>query len=259
MSQKKYVSLNRLSEFLTKLKELFATKTELATKATVGHGIYYGTCDDSAGATIKYVTLTDGTGFELTTGTVVIAKFKMSNTAPNPMMNVNMTGAKYMKRQGNIAVPSSGNSGWQPGAVQIFVYDGENWVRDYWHNSTYANVNLGHGYGTCSTEEATIQKDVACGGHVPVIGGFLAVSFANAVPASSVMATNGSSQYKEVYYNGAPIVDGIIKANETALFVYDGTVYHLVAVNRDAYSKTEIDLAMEQKSQVQIITWEADD
>lgn len=257
MSQKKYVSLNRLSDFLTKLKELFATKTELTTKATVGHGIYYGTCDDGASVTVKKVALADATGFALATGTVVIVKFKYSNTATNPMMNVNLTGAKYMKRQGTIAVTSSASYGWQSGAVQIFVYDGENWVRDYWYNSTYSNFSLGHGYGTCDTEEATLEKVVSTTGLVAATGGFLAIKFANAVPANSTLKIN-SSDSKEIYYNGAAIPDGIIGAGETATFVYDD-VFHLISVNRDTYSKTEIDLAMEQKSQVQIITWEADD
>lgn len=258
MSQKKYVSLSRLSDFLTKLKDLFATKTELATKATTNHGIYYGTCDSAASSTVKTVTLTDDTGFSLTEGTVVIVKFNYSNNASNPMMNVNLTGAKYMKRQGTVAIPASSASyGWQLGAVQIFVYDGENWVRDYWYNSTYSNFSLGHGYGTCDTEEATLEKVVSTTGLVAVTGGFLAIKFANAVPANSTLKIN-SNDSSAIYYNGAAIPDGIIKAGDTATFVYDD-VFHLIAVNRDTYSKTEIDSLMEQKSQVQIITWEDDD
>lgn len=240
MSQKKYVSLNGLLDFLNKLKELFATKAELNTKATANHGIYYGTCDTAANTQIKTVTLKDPTGFSLEEGTVVIVKFKYSNSMPSPQMKVGTTEPILMRAYGSMPMSASQDTnGWTVGAVQIFVYDGTNWVRDYWRNTKYVNEMLGHGYGICETEETTLTKVVTCSGLSVAEGGFLSVKFTNAVPANSIFTLNNNDTERIIYYNGEPIVDGIIRAGETATFVCDGTDYHLVAVNRDSYSKAD--------------------
>ena len=211
---------------------------EVDTKATANHGIYYGTCDSAANAQIKTVTLKDATGFSLEEGAVVIVKFKYHNSIPNPQMKVGTTEPIDMKAYGSMPMSSSqATNGWSVGAVQIFVYDGINWVRDYWRNTQYVNEMLGHGYGTCDTEETTLEKVVVCSGYSISEGGFLSVRFANAVPAYSTLTIGNYT--KEVYYNGELIPDRIIKAGETATFVYDGTVFHLIAVNRDTYSKSD--------------------
>lgn len=107
-------------------------------KANNIHGIYFGKCDTSASTVGKVVDLYDQTGFELTTGAVVIVKFTATNGASNPTLNVNGTGAKPIFRYGSTRV-STGTSttGWRAGSVQIFVYDGSGWVRDFWENTTY--------------------------------------------------------------------------------------------------------------------------
>ena len=69
------------------------------------------------------------------------------------------------------------------------------------------------------------------------------LSFSFRVPANSTLKIN-STDSKEIYYNGAAIPDGIIGAGDTATFVYDD-VFHLIAVNKDTYSKTEVDTTVE--------------
>lgn len=208
------------------------TDTSSAERATKGHGIYYGTCATAAATAAKVVTLTDATGFSLTTGTVVIVKFTYANSVANPTLNVNSTGAKSIMRYGTTAAStSSSTSGWVAGAVQILVYDGTNWVRDYWNNTTYANYSLGQGYGTCTTAEATTAKVVTLSNYALSAGGIVSVKFTYAVPASATMNIN-SKGAKNIYYRGAAITAGVIKAGDIATFMYDGTQYHLVAVDR---------------------------
>ena len=64
-----------------------------------------------------------------------------------------------------------------------------------------------------------------------VTGGYVAVKFANAVPANATMNVN-SKGAKAIYHNGAAITANIIVAGDTATFIYDGTRYHLVAVDK---------------------------
>lgn len=113
-------------------------QSQLNNKANNVHGIYFGRCESSASTVGKIVDLDDPTGFELVPGAVIAVKFTATNGASDPTLNVNNTGAKPMFRYGSTRV-STGTSttGWRPGSVQFFIYDGVGWVRDFWENSTY--------------------------------------------------------------------------------------------------------------------------
>ncbi len=55
----------------------------------------YGVCTTSAGTAAKVVTLDD---FKLEEGAIIAVKFSNVNTAANPTLNVNGTGAKAIKK-----------------------------------------------------------------------------------------------------------------------------------------------------------------
>ena len=86
--------------------------------------------------------------------------------------------------------------------------------------------------GTCATEEATTEKAVTLSGYSLVTGGVVAVKFTYAVPASATMNINGKGA-KSIYYRGAAITAGVIEAGDVATFVYDGSQYHLLSIDRD--------------------------
>lgn len=112
-------------------------------KASNIHGIYYGICETSASTVAKVVNLKYATGFELKTGAVVFVKFTATNGASNPTLNVNGTGAKPIFRYGSTrASTGTSTTGWKAGAVQMFVYDGSGWVRDFWENTIYTLSNF---------------------------------------------------------------------------------------------------------------------
>ena len=80
----------------------------------------YGTCSTAAGTAAKVVALS---GFVLATGAEITVKFSATNTAANPTLNVNSTGAKGIRYK-NAAVPSGyivANKTYR------FVYDGTYW------------------------------------------------------------------------------------------------------------------------------------
>lgn len=192
--------------------------------------VAYGVCSTAAATAAKTVTVADT--FQLVEGAMVAVKFTYANSASSPTLNVNGTGAKPMCRYGTTALSTSTTTtGWYAGSIQIFIYDGTSWIRDYWNNSTYSNAGLGQGYGTCSTAAATTAKVVSLSSYSLTTGGVVAVKFTYAVPASATMNIN-SKGAKNIFYKGAAITAGIISAGDIATFIYDGTQYHLLAVDK---------------------------
>ena len=74
----------------------------------------FATCNTAGGTPGKTVALN---GFKLLTGATVFIKFAAANTATNPTLNVNQTGAKSIT-----------NPNWASGCVRAVTYDGTNWV-----------------------------------------------------------------------------------------------------------------------------------
>lgn len=99
------------------------------------------------------------------------------------------------------------------------------------NNTTYTNEKLGHGYGTCETAEATAAKVVTLSNYTLVKNGYVAVKFTYAVPAEATMNINNKGA-KSIFYKGVKIVAGVIKAGDIATFIYDGTQYQLIAIDR---------------------------
>ena len=200
----------------------------------------FATCDTTRATADKVVTLSN---FVLQAGSHLFVKFTATDTTDpssgNITLNVNGTGAK------NVYVSQAYSSFWQTtyshGAffynnqVHEFVYDGTQWVmfigRDI--NTTYSNASLGQGYGTCDTAASTAAKVVLLRSYTLVPGGIVAVNFTYDVPASATMNIN-SKGAMPIYFKGAAITAGVINAGDTATFIYDGTQYHLLSVDRSS-------------------------
>lgn len=205
-------------------------KTKLDGIAPKATPVYYGECSTAAATAAKVVTVDDS--FTLVEGAQVTIKFTNANSVASPTLNVNSTGAKPLYQRGTTAISTSTTTtGWAAGAIQTFTYDGTGWIRDYWVNTTYSPASLGQGYATCSTAETTTAKVATLSSYLLVKGGIVAVKFTYAVPASSTLNVN-SKGAKSIYYRGAAIESGIIKAGDIATFIYNGTQYHLIAIDR---------------------------
>lgn len=80
----------------------------------------YGTCATAANEAAKVVVCTD---FDtLLPGVTIRVKFSNGNTAANPTININSTGAKSVFRFGSTAPVGAGS--WEAGAVVELTYDG---------------------------------------------------------------------------------------------------------------------------------------
>lgn len=188
----------------------------------------YGVCSTEAGATEKVVTVDN---FSLEEGAVVIVKFTNSNSVSSPTLNVNGTGAKPIYRYGTtVASTGTTTTGWTAGAIQLFIYDGVGWIRDYWSNTTYSNASLGQGYATCSTAASTKAKTASLSSYSLTTGGIVAIKFTNDVCADATLNIEGKGA-KDLYFRGAAITGDIIKAGDIATFIYS-TNYHLISIDR---------------------------
>lgn len=197
----------------------------------VGNGVYYGICDTAQATKAKTVTI-DGFPSTLTAGLRVTIKFTYAAAASTMTLKVNNLEAKNICQYGTTA-SSSGTTttGWRAGAVQTFTYDGTSWVREYWANTTYSNVSLGHGYATSSSSDGATAITATLSSYALSTGGTVAVKFTYAVPSSATLNIN-SKGAKAIYYKGVSITAGIIYAGDTATFIYDGTAYHLISIDR---------------------------
>ena len=215
----------------------------------VASNIAYGTCSTAAATAAKVITVTSP-GWELVVGSIIVIKFSATNTASNPTFNVNSTGAKSVWYSTALITTSSLSYAGYANRHMIFVYDGTQYVFLGWSydaNTTYTNVKLGHGYATCSTAEATTAKVGTLSSYTLTTGGIVAVKFTYAVPASATLNIN-SKGAKAIYYRGAAITAGVIKAGDTATFIYNGSYYHLISIDRDDNTTITVDSALSSSS-----------
>ena len=204
-----------------------------AAPASHGQHAVYGTCETAAATAEKAITIS-GSGFSLAAGQMIAVKFTASNTASNVKFNVNSTGAKPIWYNNAEYTGNSNRVTGYANAIMTYVYNGSHWV---WvssgvdNNTTYSNVALGHGYATCDTAEATAAKVGTLSSYALTKGGIVAVKFSYAVPASATLNIN-SKGAKSIYFRNAAITANIIKAGDTATFIYDGTYYQLLSIDR---------------------------
>lgn len=202
-------------------------------KTKLGYtNIAYGTCDTSAATAEKAITISGNTNWDLQVGSIIVVKFANSNTAQNPTFNVNGKGGKPVWYNTAIITTSSLSYAGYKNRPMEFMYDGTQFVFIGWSvdsNSTYSTYSLGIGYGTCDTAASTVAKVVTLSNYTLVVGGIVSVKFTYDVPASATMNIN-SKGAKSIYHKGAAIKTGVIKAGDTATFIYS-TYYYLIAID----------------------------
>ena len=201
-------------------------------------GIPYGSVDATSTATAFTATVEGVT--RLANGTTVVLHNGVVTSAKNFTININGLGAK--KCYSNMTNATQETTIFNEAYTLMFIYstalDGGNggwWVyRGIDTNTTYTPVKLGFGYGHCTTAAATAAKAVAISSYTLVTGGIVSVRFDHDVQAGATLNVN-SRGAKAIYHKGAAITDGVIKAGDTATFIYSGQ-YHLISIDHEAYT-----------------------
>lgn len=111
-------------------------------KIQIGNGVeqsiatcLYGTCETEAATAAKKVVCSDFD--KLLTGVTIHVKFTYSNTAENPTLNVNFTGAKGIYCNDLNPAGTTIRTSWYDGAIISFTYDGTYWIMNDWLNLDY--------------------------------------------------------------------------------------------------------------------------
>lgn len=186
---------------------------------------HFGTCSTVAATAEKVVSCAN---YKLVTGSRITVKFSATNTAATPTLNVNGTGAKAIKYNGGTIASS-----WlAANATLEFVYDGTqyNYIGRN-DNTTYSNVALGNGYAVQNNAAQATAVTATLANYALVAHGYVSVRFLYDVPANATLNINGKGA-KSIYHDNAAIAAGIIPAGAIGTFVYDGTYYRLVALNK---------------------------
>lgn len=107
---------------------------------------HYGTCSTAAATAAKTVGLT---GFTLVTGAIITVRFSATNSAANPTLNVNNTGAKAIRYR-NAAIAAGYLAA---NRTYTFVYDGR-----YYQLVGDINVDTNTTYNTGTATTAGLTK-----------------------------------------------------------------------------------------------------
>lgn len=159
-------------------------------------------CSTAAATAAK--TVDYGGDFSLVEGATIIVRFTNGNTASNPTLNVDNTGAKGLYCRGNYLLPSMLNTG----TFYELVYDGTYWqilgaVQDHYKNI----VSTQNGTDTSGTEITIPVITTNSYGHVTKVG---TRKHTVAVQKISKFCTIAGGQNKDKYF-----YIGSVLCNET--------------------------------------------
>ena len=198
-----------------------------------------GHLDATSTATVMTATV-DGIT-ELRDGVCMWLRNGVITSASGFTININGLGAKPC--YSSLAAESRSTTIFDVNYALLMIYnstrvDGGCWDIVYGidTNTTYTPPKLGFGYGTCTTAAATAAKTASISSYALNTGGIVSIKFDNDVPAGATLNIT-SKGAKAIYHRGAAITGGVIKAGDTATFVYS-TYYHLIAIDRDEAGDT---------------------
>ena len=126
----------------------------------------FGTCATVAAAQVKVATLDN---YSLVDGTIVVIRFTYTNTATNPYLNINNTGAKRIYFGGYAAGTDTATS-WMASEYVVFIYNG-NYDRYYIVGKMLGGLSAG----------------------LDTLGRVIATSYTRSITATDCRGTTGSA------------------------------------------------------------------
>lgn len=209
----------------------------------------YGVCNTASGTAEKAVTISDRY-WDMKVGSIVTVKFGNTNTANNPTLNVNGTGAKpIIYNSSSITTSNLVYAGSANRYIQ-YVYTGSSFVFMGWsidNNTTYGNASetapglmsaedkaklnqLNVAYGTCTTAAATAEKTITIDENTNwklTKGAIITVKFtATNTAANPKFNVNGTGAKPVIYGTASVTTNNLTIAGNAKLYLiytYDGT------------------------------------
>ena len=112
----------------------------------IASNVAYGTCATAAATAAKVVTVSGG--WELTPGAIVSIKFTYTNTAQNPTLNVNGTGAKKVWYSTALITTGSLSYAGYANRIAQYMYDGTQYVFQGWSYDSNSDAKTASGSST---------------------------------------------------------------------------------------------------------------
>lgn len=186
-------------------------------EAVWGSGSYYGVCSTSGSVASKTV---KAEGFSLVEGAEISVRFTETNTAQNPMLNVNGTGAKPVYFHGTAIFPGYPEAG----STYDFRYNGAQWelVGDL---VTYKDKPW---FWNCGNRKVDTEKSVDAEGFRLFQGVRIVIHFQwGNTAADFTMNVNGTGNIP-VRYRGEPVPADYIRAGHFVGLVYYDNCWNVV-------------------------------
>lgn len=199
-----------------------------------GTPYFYGTCATAQGTAAKIVVCPEFTGADLTAGTLLFVDFTAANTASNPTINVNGTGAKIIYRYGTTMPSTSAASSWNAGSVVAFIYDGTAWTMVGWINTTYssmtvAEINAGTGTAARLITPARLKTAIETWEEQPLTGSTTQVTPTqvwNAVGSGRPIAIQYTdAQFNEFVFDAFNYAEAVPGVASTTIMTVAGVIY----------------------------------
>lgn len=186
----------------------------------------YGVCDSAADAAAKTV---DMTGFKLIQGATIHVKFTNGNSASDPTLNVNGTGAKNIAKAAagtDLVVYTIPDFRINKGQVVTFTYSSGAWMV-----ATCEAEGYNDKYAECSTAASTAAKQITIPGTSLRAGLTVYVKFTYTNTATDpTLGLNGGAG-KTIYLYGTTKVGTQVanswSAGQIVSFTYDGTAWYM--------------------------------
>lgn len=107
------------------------------------------------------------------------------------------------------------------------------------NNTTYTQQKLGQGYSASATNSSGTFAVTLSGYEISTgTNGIVSVKFGADVPGGAKLNINNKGA-KAIYWKGSAITAGVIQNGDTATFIYNGTYYHLLSVDRSCQEMTD--------------------
>lgn len=173
-------------------------------------------------------------GFVPYEGAIINVTFSNENSANNPTLNINSTGALGIYHKGSRVVYAGITTGM---VYQLMV-----------QSSTYVVINtIKPRIGTCSTSASAAAKTVICPGFVLYTGATAEVKFSNDSSAATPTLNINSTGAKNIYWAKSTTGHQYkFRGDYVYKFVYDGTYYRPIddhfqhAVTRGVSAASEV-------------------
>ena len=96
----------------------------------------------------------------------------------------------------------------------------------------FENVDLGQAYGVSSDNSNAIRTSSISGFKLKE-GGIVAIKFTTDIDITNPSLNISSTGSKPIYYRGSALPRGTVSAEDTVTFIYDGTYYHVISIDKD--------------------------